>query len=52
MSDMKKIIECSNERPKYESPKLNVEGSYSNIFSNFRVGPSCSAGCSRHVPEM
>ncbi len=52
MSDEKKIVECSKERPKYEPPKLNAEGSYSNIFFGIRVGPSCSSCCSRHMPEM
>lgn len=46
----KKIIK--EDRPQYTKPKLNAEGSYSNVFFGIRVGGGCSSCCSRHMPEM
>lgn len=52
MSDDKKVSECLKELPKYEPPKLNTEGNYSNIFFGIRGGGGCASCCSRHMPEM
>lgn len=53
MSELDKNIETKkDELPKYKKPKLNVEGSYSNVFFGIRVGGGCSSCCSRHMPEM
>jgi hypothetical protein len=37
--------------PTYGTPKIKIEGSLPQ-FPYIRVGPSCSGGCSRHMPEI
>lgn len=53
MNEINKNTETQkNDLPKYTKPKLNAEGSYSNVFFGIRVGGGCSSCCSRHMPEM